>query len=90
MDSKTLSDSGSTSSCSDLDLQEEDGWEDAEQDQEDIQVISLFDDKIFPDVVSMIAYCKEQHRFDLIATLKVLSMCLLSKVPVPEILTRLC
>lgn len=52
---------------------EDDGWEDAEDDHEDIQAVSLFDDKVFPDVKSMLTYCKTTYEFDFIALLKRLS-----------------
>jgi protein arginine N-methyltransferase 3 len=54
----------STSSASDeLDWKEdEDGGDDG--DVESITVVSLLDDSVFPDVISMITYCKEKHNFD--------------------------
>jgi protein arginine N-methyltransferase 3 len=62
--------SNSSSSSEVSDLREEEGWEDAEPDQEDLQVVSLFDEKTFPDAQSMIAYCKEKHGFDFIGVQK--------------------
>ncbi|KAI0182145.1 S-adenosyl-L-methionine-dependent methyltransferase [Hypoxylon sp. FL1284] len=45
----------------------EEGWSDAgEDDDEDEtpEVISLLDDRVFPDVMSMLAHCREKHNFD--------------------------
>jgi protein arginine N-methyltransferase 3 len=68
-------DSNSSSSSEVSDLREEEGWEDAEPDQEDLQVVSLFDEKTFPDALSMIGYCKEKYNFDFIGVQKSLSTC---------------
>ena len=48
---------------------DEEGWVDAnpQDDEEPQTVVSLLDDQVFPDVPSMIAYCKEKHNFDFIA-----------------------
>ncbi|KAI1178218.1 S-adenosyl-L-methionine-dependent methyltransferase [Nemania sp. FL0916] len=55
----SLSDSGSD------DSRDEEGWNDVEEDEEETQeVISLLDDRVFPDVVSMLAHCKDKHNFD--------------------------
>ncbi|KAI0137458.1 HNRNP arginine N-methyltransferase [Xylariales sp. AK1849] len=54
--------SGSESSDS---REDDEGWNDIEEDEEETQqVISLLDDKVFPDVLSMLSHCKEQHKFD--------------------------
>jgi protein arginine N-methyltransferase 3 len=47
-----------------LDLKDDEGWEDAEPGEEQDQIISLLDDKIFPTVSSMLSYCKENYGFD--------------------------
>ncbi|KAI0831622.1 S-adenosyl-L-methionine-dependent methyltransferase [Hypoxylon sp. FL0890] len=53
------------SESSDSDSRDEEDWSDAEEDEEETQeVISLLDDRVFPDVLSMLAYCKEKHGFD--------------------------
>ncbi|KAI1382756.1 S-adenosyl-L-methionine-dependent methyltransferase [Hypoxylon trugodes] len=57
------------SDSEDSDSREEDeGWSDAEgvedENEEDPEVISLLDDRVFPDVMSMLAHCKEKHGFD--------------------------
>ncbi|KAI0862436.1 S-adenosyl-L-methionine-dependent methyltransferase [Xylaria cubensis] len=47
------------------DSRDEQGWNDVEEDEEETQeVISLLDDRVFPDVISMLAYCKDKHNFD--------------------------
>jgi protein arginine N-methyltransferase 3 len=70
-----MSRSISSSSSSDVsELREEDGWEDAEPDQEDLQIVSLFDNKVFPDAKSMIEYCKEKYGFDFVGLQKELGM----------------
>lgn len=57
----------SESSLSD---REDDGWEDAEPDEESVQFVSLFDDKVFNDAKSMLEYCKERYNFDFISVQK--------------------
>ncbi|KAI2615168.1 S-adenosyl-L-methionine-dependent methyltransferase [Hypoxylon sp. NC1633] len=58
-DPHPLSDSESS------DSRDEDGWSDAEEDEEEtLEVISLLDDRVFPDVMSMLAHCKEKHGFN--------------------------
>lgn len=57
----------SSSSSEASDTRDEDGWEDAESDQEDLEIISLFDDKTFPNAKSMVEYCKEKYGFDFVA-----------------------
>lgn len=47
-----------------LDMRGEEGWEDAEPDVEEIRVVSLFDDQVFPDVKQMIEDCKKRYNFD--------------------------
>lgn len=58
----------SDSDSSDSREEDEEGWDDVEQDEEETQqVISLLDDKVFPDVLSMLEHCKEKHSFDFLA-----------------------
>lgn len=58
-----ISDSESSDSRED-----DEGWDDVEQDEEEkVEVISLLDDKVFPDVLSMLEYCKEKFGFDFLA-----------------------
>ncbi|KAI0973175.1 S-adenosyl-L-methionine-dependent methyltransferase [Xylaria arbuscula] len=47
---------------------DEEGWNDVEEDEEETpEVISLLDDRVFPDVISMLAHCKDKHNFDFLA-----------------------
>ncbi|KAK3321144.1 S-adenosyl-L-methionine-dependent methyltransferase [Cercophora scortea] len=59
--------SGSDSSASSASGEGE--WLDADQDdeQETVAVISLLDDAVFPDALSMIAHCKDKFGFDFLA-----------------------
>lgn len=50
-----------------LDLQDDEGWEDAEPDEEKTTLVSLFDDEQFSDMHSMLEHCKEKHGFDLVS-----------------------
>jgi protein arginine N-methyltransferase 3 len=43
-------------------------WEDVEPDQEEIELISLFDEAKFTSVKALLDYTKEKHHFDFIAT----------------------
>ncbi|KAJ3578001.1 hypothetical protein NPX13_g2565 [Xylaria arbuscula] len=50
------------------DSRDEEGWNDVEEDEEETpEVISLLDDRVFPDVISMLAHCKDKHNFDFLA-----------------------
>lgn len=63
--SPATGDSSSGSDTSDIfDLKDEEGWEDAEPVEEQDQIVSLLDDKIFPNVSSMLSNCKENYGFD--------------------------
>jgi protein arginine N-methyltransferase 3 len=59
----------STSDVSDVSDEQE--WlkddNDDEGEEETLQVISLLDDRVFPDALSMISYCKEKYAFDFLA-----------------------
>ncbi|KAJ6441696.1 Ribosomal protein arginine N-methyltransferase rmt3 [Purpureocillium lavendulum] len=44
-------------------------WLDVEPDEEAVTVVSLFDDKTFSSLEEMLAYCQQQHGFDLKANL---------------------
>ncbi|KAJ1338544.1 type I protein arginine methyltransferase [Microdochium nivale] len=60
-----LSDSESSSVGSRAD---DEGWDDVEADDETgPEVISLLDDRVFPDVMSMLTHCKDKHGFDFLA-----------------------
>jgi type I protein arginine methyltransferase len=47
-----------------LDLTDDEGWEDAELEEEQARIISLLDNEVFPDVTSMLAHCKKRYDFD--------------------------
>jgi protein arginine N-methyltransferase 3 len=53
------------------DISDEREWlnedDDDEGEEETVQVISLLDDRVFPDAMSMISYCKEKYGFDFLA-----------------------
>lgn len=57
--------SDSSSSSDPLDTRNDEGWEDVEQDEEPITVISLFDEKTFSDASSMLTYCRDNYNFDI-------------------------
>lgn len=58
-----ISDSSSVSDP--LDTRNDEGWEDVEPDEESITVVSLFDQRTFPDASSMLVYCRDHHDFDI-------------------------
>ncbi|KAK7755064.1 Ribosomal protein arginine N-methyltransferase rmt3 [Diatrype stigma] len=65
-------DSGSESgSSTDSREEDEEGWDDVEPEDGDEdareEVISLLDDRVFPDVAAMLAHCRDQHGFDFLA-----------------------
>ncbi len=47
-----------------LDLRDEEGWEDAEPEEDNDRIICLFSDEVFSDVESMIRHCKDRFDFD--------------------------
>jgi protein arginine N-methyltransferase 3 len=59
-----------SSSSETSELHDEEGWEDAEPDNEDLSFVSFFDEKVFPDAISMLDYCKESYHFDFISIQK--------------------
>ena len=52
-----------------LEEQDDEGWEDAEPEEENITVVCLFGKDQFSNVPSMLQHCKDKHDFDL-ASLK--------------------
>lgn len=67
-DSPAPSDSSSSSSDESerpLDLTADDGWEDAEPDEENLEFVSLVDEKVFGSIKEMLEYCKQEREFDL-------------------------
>lgn len=67
--------SSSGSETSDiLDLKNDEGWEDAEPDEEQQTFVSLFDGENFTDINSLLDYTKKQHNFDFLAVRQKLSL----------------
>lgn len=48
-----------------VDLEEDHEWEDAENDEEQLTFVSLYDDRTFTSLGSMLQYDREHHGFDL-------------------------
>ena len=68
-------DTDTDSTTSDLlELSKDEGWEDVEPEDESEPVVSLFSEKVFPDVRSMINDCKENFHFDLVKVQKELGV----------------
>ena len=61
-------------SLSTVDDEDDEGWEDLEPDVEKVLVQSLFDEKTFPDVPSMLHYCLEIYEFDFLEIRRELGM----------------
>jgi protein arginine N-methyltransferase 3 len=45
-------------------MKDDEGWEDAEPDEENTQFISLLDDEVFMDIHAMLNHCKQKYNFD--------------------------
>jgi type I protein arginine methyltransferase len=58
-----LSDSSSESDI--LDTTNDEGWDDLENDEEQITIVSLFGDKTFPEARSMLSHCRDAHDFNI-------------------------
>lgn len=56
--------SGSSEASDILDLKDDEGWEDAEPEEDETQFISLLDDEVFTDIMQMLKHCKEKFNFD--------------------------
>lgn len=56
--------SGGSENSDILDLEDDEGWEDAEPDVEETRFVSLLDREIFTDINSMLKHCKDKHNFD--------------------------
>ncbi|KAE9380501.1 putative ribosomal protein arginine N-methytransferase rmt3 [Stipitochalara longipes BDJ] len=61
---RSASSSGSSENSDILDMKDEEGWEDAEPDEEETQFISLLDDEVFMDIYAMLNHCKQKYNFD--------------------------
>ena len=58
-----------------LDLLDDEGWEDAEpEDDEDQPVRGLFSDESFPNARAMLEDCKAKHGFDFVKTTRELGV----------------
>ncbi|KAH6679605.1 putative ribosomal protein arginine N-methytransferase rmt3 [Halenospora varia] len=66
--------SGSSEASDILDLKDDEGWEDAEPDEEETQFISLLDDEVFTDIMSMLNHCKDKYNFDFLEIRKKLGL----------------
>ncbi|KAF4627773.1 hypothetical protein G7Y89_g10383 [Cudoniella acicularis] len=66
--------SGSSEASDILDLRDDEGWEDAEPDEEETQFISLLDDEVFTDIMSMLNHCKDKYNFDFLQIRKQLGL----------------
>ena len=65
----------SSEGTEDLLREDSEGWEDAEPDIEDLRVKDFFSDKIFPDALSMMKYCAENHGLDFVTIQKEFGGC---------------
>jgi protein arginine N-methyltransferase 3 len=61
---RSTSSSGSSENSDILDMKNDDGWEDAEPDEEETPFISLLDDEVFMDIYAMLNHCKEKYNCD--------------------------
>ncbi|KAA8565911.1 hypothetical protein EYC84_009722 [Monilinia fructicola] len=69
------SDSGSSEASDILDLKDDEGWEDAEpEEEEQNQFVSLLDDEVFSDMLAMLQHCKEKHSFDFLEVRQTLGL----------------
>lgn len=53
------------------------GWDDVDEagdNEESLEIVSLLDDKVFPDAASMLSHCKDKFNFDFVATRDRLSL----------------
>lgn len=58
------SESSSSVTSDILNLKDDEGWEDAEPEEENEHVVSLTDETIFPDAISMLEHCKSTSGLD--------------------------
>ena len=50
--------------------EEDDQWEDAEPDGENLEIVSFFDRERFSDIKSMLEYCESKYQFDFLEVIK--------------------
>ena len=58
------SSSSSTEAANHVDLNPDIEWHDVSEDEESVEIVSLFDDRTFPNVQGMLAHCKNERGFD--------------------------
>lgn len=58
--------SSSSETSNELDLKEDEEWQDAESDEEEIKVQCLFGSNTFSSVELMLEHCKSKYNFDLV------------------------
>ena len=73
VDISSSSSSGSES-IHELDLEEDNEWEDAEGDEENINVVCLFGEKTFSNVNAMLEHCRYVHDCDIVRVRKELGV----------------
>lgn len=56
------------------DTSEESNWLDVEPDVERVEIVSLFDSKVFATLPEMLQYCKQQYGFDLVQNVQRLQL----------------
>lgn len=57
--------SDSSSITDPLDTRDDEGWEDLEQDEEQLTLVSLFDTQTFTDARSLLEYARDTYDFDI-------------------------
>lgn len=70
MSAADASDADDRSSVGSLRLEEDKEWEDAENDEEQLTFVSLFDGSTFPSLGRMLEHCREKHDFDLVSIIQ--------------------
>ena len=60
-----MSDSDSVSESNELNLQQDEEWQDVEADTEDVSFTSLFDNQQFSSITAMLEYCRDKHNLDI-------------------------
>lgn len=61
---------GPSDADSDFEVEDEEGYEDMEDDRENVKVTCLFDDAVFEDVASMLEYVVAKYNFNLVKVQK--------------------
>ena len=60
-----MSDSDSFSDSAELNLEQDQEWQDVEEDTEEVSFTSLLDDQQFSSIISMLEYCRDKHNLDI-------------------------